>query len=63
MTVETKKTLYLTREERKIISQFYDILDNDDDLDISDVWKIFTAVHDNDNTRAEDYNYAIIITD
>lgn len=63
MKLETQKTLYLTKEEREIISRFYDILDDDKDLDIIDAWEVFTAVRDNDNDRASDYNYAIIITD
>ena len=63
MKAELKKKLYLTREEANIIAQFYDILDDDKDLDVSDAWEIFTAVRDIDNSRAEDYNYQIIITD
>lgn len=63
MKAEIQKKLYLTKEEANVIAQFYDILDDDKDLDISDAWEIFTAVRDIDNGRAEDYNYQIIITD
>ena len=57
------KKLTLTREEKEIISCFYDILDDDKDLDITEAWEIFTAVRDYDNDRAGDYNYYIIVTD
>jgi hypothetical protein len=62
MKVETSKKLILTKEEVNIIAQFYDILDNDKDLDLTDAWEIFTAVRDIDNSRAKDYDYTIIIT-
>lgn len=63
MKAETQKALYLTKEEREIISELYDILNDDKNLDICDAWEIFLAVRDNDNIRAGDYGYTIIITD
>ena len=63
MRVETQKRLYLTKEEANVITRFYNILDKDKDLDVSDTWEIFTAVRDIDNSRAKDYDYQIIITD
>ena len=63
MRVETQKRLYLTKEEANVITRFYNILDKDKDLEVSDTWEIFTAVRDIDNSRAKDYDYQIIITD
>jgi hypothetical protein len=63
MRVETQKKLYLTKEEREIISQFYDILDDDKNLNISDVWELFLAIHDKDYDHAKDFDYQIIVTD
>jgi hypothetical protein len=63
MRVETQKVIFLTKEEKEIISQLYDILNDDNDLDLASAWDIFAAVRDNDNILAREHDYAIVITD
>jgi len=61
MRVETRKTLVLTKEERRAIKELYSILNDDNDLTLSDCWEILQSIALDED--ALDYNYNIDIVD
>jgi hypothetical protein len=46
MKVETTKKLILTKEERRVIEDLYEILNDDFSLDAYAVWDVLTDIHD-----------------
>lgn len=60
MRVETKKTLILTKEEQELIKKLYTILNEDDEVSVSDVWNILIGISEKDDTLISGYELTII---
>ena len=63
MKVETRKTLILTKEERKAICDLYEIFNEDKSLDCYAVWDILTDIYEDVDGEAQQYGYNIKIVD
>jgi hypothetical protein len=63
MRVETTKKLILTKEERRIICDLYQIFDDDESLSATGVWDILSDIYENGDDRSIDYGYYIEIVD
>ena len=60
---EAKKILTLTKEEKEVIDELYQIFDDDNSLDVHAVWDILTDIYLGKNDLAEDYGYKIEFVD
>ena len=63
MKVETKRVISLTTKEASTIRTLTSIFENDDALDVNDIWDILINFKYNDNKAIKQYNYDFIITD
>ena len=62
MVLQTRKTLNLTKKEKSTIKQLYDILDNDNQLSLNDVWDLLTDIacmSENEEYLSTNYGYDI----
>lgn len=63
MRIETKTKLILTKEEQKVISNLYALLDLDDLLDTDGVWEILGDIELGETNMGANYGYEIEIVD
>ena len=63
MRVETRKTLILTKEEKRAIDELYEVFDKDESINALGVWYILTDIYTDDDAMAQQYGYNIEIVD
>ena len=63
MKVETTKKLILTKEERRVIEDLYEILNDDFSLDAYAVWDVLTGIYMGKDGEIIAGNYYLEIID